>query len=183
MKKEYSVTIDGELIHFEFKDSLMHCQGDDAGNIDAIITTKPPLPQNKLLDELYIKVPGNNEYLYIYSYGVVEDSLKVTFNSSKHVDIEQPPESVEVYWGEEDATFIGEMSCLAFSKEVESSIAAEVEEVDEPSNVDDETYNDTVDDKNDAAQQKSELNSSKQQRYIYIGIVLLLMLVGFIFLA
>ncbi len=66
MDKEYSITIDGEAVSFEFKDSLIHTEGGSAGNIDAIITTTPPVPQNRLLDELHIKIPGTDEYLYIY---------------------------------------------------------------------------------------------------------------------
>lgn len=122
MEKEYSVTIDGEVVTFQFKDSLIHAEGEHAGNIDAIITTKPPLPQNRLLDELHIKVPGTDEYLYIYGYGAVENSLKATFNSSTLVDIQKLPEVVNVYWGEHGEQFIGEMCCQPFTEEAESKI-------------------------------------------------------------
>lgn len=128
MDKEYSVTIDGEAVTFEFKDSLIHCEGESVGNIDAIITTKPPLPQNLLLDELHIKIPETNELLYIYGFGAVENSLKVTFNSSIHVDKRNLPESVEVYWGSNGDQYIGEMCCRRYSENREHELADELEE-------------------------------------------------------
>ncbi len=132
MDKEYSVTVDGEAVTFEFKDSLIHAEGESAGNIDAIITTKPPLPQNLLLDELHIKVPGTDEFLYIYGYGAVENSLKATFNSSDLVDTQKLPEMVEVYWGANGEQFIGEMCCQPYSETAESELSEEMEEIDEP---------------------------------------------------
>jgi len=126
MDKEYSITIDGGLVTFEFKDSLIHSEGELAGQIDAIITTKPPLPQNLLLDELHIKVPGTNEYLYIYGYGVVENSLKATFNSSDIVDTQKLPDMVEVYWGANGEQFIGEMCCQRYTKIIESEISEKI---------------------------------------------------------
>jgi hypothetical protein len=131
MDKEYSVTIDGEAVNFEFKDSLIHAEGEHAGNIDAIITTKPPLPQNLLLDELHIKVPGTDDYLYIYGYGVVENSLKATFNSSALVDTQKLPEMVGVYWGANGEILIGEMSCQPYSETIEHELADELDEIDE----------------------------------------------------
>ncbi len=130
MDKEYSVTIDGDAVIFEFKDSLIHCEGEATGNIDAIITTKPPLPQNLLLDELHIKIPGTDELLYIYGFGVVENSLKATFNSSIHVDKNNLPEVVEVYWGANGEKLIGEMSCRLYSENIEHELADELEEID-----------------------------------------------------
>ncbi|MFT5395262.1 MAG: hypothetical protein ACI85N_000446 [Gammaproteobacteria bacterium] len=138
MDKEYSVTIDGESVIFEFKDSLIHGEGEATGNIDAIITTKPPLPQNLLLDELHIKIPGTDELLYIYGFGVVENSLKATFNSSLHVDKKNLPESVEVYWGANGEQLIGEMCCRLYSENSEHDLAVELEET-EP---EDDTNND-----------------------------------------
>jgi hypothetical protein len=132
MDKEYSITIDGEAVTFEFKDSLIHAEGEHTGNIDAIITTKPPLPQNLLLDELHIKVPGTDEYLYIYGYGAVENSLKATFNSSVLVDTEKLPEMVEVYWGANGDKFIGEMCCQPYSETAESELSEEIEDIDTP---------------------------------------------------
>jgi hypothetical protein len=41
MNKEYSITVDGKNVTFEFKDSLIHAEGDAAGNIDAITTITP----------------------------------------------------------------------------------------------------------------------------------------------
>ena len=137
MDKEYSVTIDGEAVIFEFKDSLIHGEGEATGNIDAIITTKPPLPQNLLLDELHIKIPGTDELLYIYGFGVVENSLKATFNSSIHVDKNNLPESVEVYWGANGEQLIGEMCCRLYSENIEHDLADELEET-EP---EEELYN------------------------------------------
>ncbi len=130
MDKEYAVTIDGEVVTFEFKDSLIHCEGDATGNIDAIITTKPPLPQNLLLDELHVKIPGTDELLYIYGFGVVENSLKATFNSSIHVDKNNLPESVEVYWGANGEQLIGKMSCRRYSESIEHELTDELEETD-----------------------------------------------------
>jgi hypothetical protein len=135
MDKEYSITIDGETVTFEFKDSLIHTEGTSAGNIDAIITTKPPVPQNRLLDELHIKIPGTDEYLYIYGYGAVEYSLKATFNSSSLVDIKNLPEMVEIYWGENGEQFIGEMCCQPYSEKAEHELSDEIvtpEEIEEP---------------------------------------------------
>jgi hypothetical protein len=126
MDKEYSITIDGETVTFEFKDSLIHTEGKSAGNIDAIITTTPSIPQNRLLDELHIKIPGTDEYLYIYGYGAVEYSLKATFNSSNLVDIEKLPEMVEIYWGENGEQFIGEMCCQLYSEKVEHDLSDEI---------------------------------------------------------
>ena len=128
MDKEYSVTINGETVLFEFKDSLIHREGGAAGNIDAIITTTPTLPQELLLDELHIKIPGNNEYLYIYGYGVVENSLKATFNSSNIVDSEKLPEMVEVYWGANGEQLIGEMNCRVYSEKIETELSGDIEE-------------------------------------------------------
>lgn len=127
MDKEYPVTIDGETVTFEFKDSLIHAEGEAVGNIDAIITTKPPLPQNLLLDELHIKLPGTDEYLYIYGYGAVENSLKATFNSSSLVDIQKLPDMVEVYWGANGEQFIGEMCCQAYTNKAESELSDKID--------------------------------------------------------
>ena len=126
LNKEYSITIDGQPVTFEFKDSLIHAEGSHAGNIDAIITTRPPLPQNLLLDELHIKIPGTNEYLYIYGYGAVENSLKATFNSSKLVDKQNLPEKVEVYWGSNGEQLIGEMNCMPYSEKAEHELDDEI---------------------------------------------------------
>jgi len=128
MDKEYSVAIDGESVIFEFKDCLIHGEGDATGNIDAIITTNPPLPQNLLLDELHIKIPGTDELLYIYGYGIVENSLKATFNSSLHVDKNNLPEIVEVYWGANGDKLIGEMCCRLYSENIEHELADELED-------------------------------------------------------
>ena len=124
--KAYSVVIDGETVTFEFKDSLIHREGEAAGNIDAIITTKPPLPQNLLLDELHIRLPGSDELLYIYGYGVVENSLKATFNLSGLIDMEKLPETVEVYWGASGDLLIGEMRCQQYTEQAESGLSEEI---------------------------------------------------------
>jgi hypothetical protein len=128
MDKEYTAVINGETVVFEFKDSLIHAEGDAVGNIDAIITTTPTQPQNLLLDELHIKVPGTNEFLYIYGYGVVENSLKATFNSSSIVDSKNLPEMVEVYWGANGEQLIGEMSCRRYSEKIEAELSDEIED-------------------------------------------------------
>jgi hypothetical protein len=132
MNKQYSINIDGESVTFEFKDSLIHSEGESAGNIDAIITTNPILPQNQLLDELHIKIPGSDEYLYIYGYGVVENSLKATFNSSAIVDAQNLPETVDVYWGAHGEQFIGEMCCQPYSEKTESELSEEIIDAAEP---------------------------------------------------
>ena len=126
MNKEFSINIDGEAVTFEFKDSLIHAEGNSAGNIDAIITTKPPIPQNLLLDELHIKIPGSDEYLYIYGYGAVENSLKATFNSSSLVDKKKLPEKVDIYWGSNGEQFIGEMICQPYSEKAEHDLSDEI---------------------------------------------------------
>lgn len=132
MDKVYSITIDGETVTFEFKDSLIHAEGTSAGKIDAIITTTPLLPQDLLLDKLHIKVPGSDEYLYIYGYGVVENSLKATFNSSSLVDTNNLPEMVETYWGANGEQFIGEMCCQPYSEKAEHELSDEIVESEEP---------------------------------------------------
>jgi hypothetical protein len=132
MNKEYSMAIDGQQVSFEFKDGLVHAEGDHAGNIDAIITTTPPLPQNLLLDELHIKVPDTNEYLYIYGYGVVENSLKATFNAAKVINKQNLPEKVDIYWGPNGEKYIGEMNCMPYSEKVEHDLDDEVTESVEP---------------------------------------------------
>ena len=132
MNKEYTIAIDGKNVTFEFKDSLIHAEGDAAGNIDAIITTTPALPQDLLLDELHIKIPGTDEYLYIYGYGAVENSLKATFNSSAIVDIQKLPEKVEIYWGANGEQFIGEMNCQPYSEKIESELTDEIIAPEEP---------------------------------------------------
>ncbi len=131
MDKEYSITIDGETVTFEFKDSLIHTEGESAGNIDAIITTTPSIPQNRLLDELHIKIPGTDEYLYIYGYGAVEYSLKATFNSSNLVDIEKLPEMVEIYWGANGEQFVGQMCCQPYTEKAEHDLSDEIAEPEE----------------------------------------------------
>ncbi|GEM_PF-3446688 len=135
MDKEYSITIDGEAVTFEFKDSLIHTEGTSAGNIDAIITTKPSIPQSRLLDELHIKIPGTDEYLYIYGYGAVEYSLKATFNSSSLVDTKNPPEIVGVYWGANGEQFIGDMCCQPYSEKTEHELDDEIIASEEPSEI------------------------------------------------
>jgi hypothetical protein len=128
MDKEYTAVIDGETVVFEFKDSLIHAEGNAIGNIDAIITTTPILPQDLLLDELHIKIPDNNELLYIYGYGVVENSLKATFNSSSIVDPQNLPEMVEVYWGAKGEQLIGKMNCRRYSEKIEAELSEEIED-------------------------------------------------------
>lgn len=126
MDTTYTTTINGDNVTFEFKDCLIHAEGNHAGNIDAIITTKPPIPQNLLLDELHIKVPGSDEYLYIYGYGAVENSLKATFNSSTIVDKKNLPEKVGVYWGPNGEQFIGDINCQPYSEKVEHDLTDEI---------------------------------------------------------
>jgi hypothetical protein len=128
MDKEYTAVIDGETVVFEFKDSLIHAEGNAIGNIDAIITTTPTLPQDLLLDELHIKIPDKNDFLYIYGYGVVENSLKATFNSSSIVDSQNLPEIVEVYWGANGEQLIGKMNCRLYSEKIEAELSEEIEE-------------------------------------------------------
>jgi hypothetical protein len=186
--KEYSITIDGEAVTFEFKDSLIHAEGGAVGNIDAIITTKPPLPQNLLLDELHIKVPGTDEYLYIYGFGVVENSLKATFNSSGHVDVNKLPESVEVYWGGNGEQYIGEMCCQLYSETIEHDLADELEEtVDEPEALNEndaigsnKTNEEEKKDKKLASEE--EATENKKPLAVVISIILILMVFFIIYL-
>ena len=182
MNKEYSIAIDGKNVTFEFKDSLIHAEGDAAGNIDAIITTKPPLPQNLLLDELHIKVPGTDEYLYIYGYGAVENSLKATFNSSAIVDKQKLPEKVEIYWGANGEQFIGEMNCQPYSEKIESELAEEIVAPEEPSqNSETETIP-----KEELNEKQDETNavekSSSNKKLILIGAVIMIIIVAFLLL-
>ena len=176
MEKEYSVDIDGETVVFEFKDSLIHSEGPSAGNIDAIITTRPPLPQNLLLDELHIKVPGSDEFLYIYGYGVVENSLKATFNSSALVDADKLPDMVQVYWGAHGEKFIGDMCCQQFSEEAESRITVDS---------DDDEQAETGPEEEQAVsdiESNSEHGEFNYQRFIYAGIIVILFIVFYFIL-
>ena len=185
MNKEYTVTIDGNPVTFEFKDGLIHAEGNHAGNIDAIITTTPPLPQNQILDELHIKVPGTNEYLYIYGFGVVENSLKATFNSSKLVDKQKLPEKVDVYWGPNGELFIGEMNCMPYSEKVEHKLDDEVlsqEESERTTQVvtdfkpELEQTTQVVTDFKD--EPKQEEKASSNMKWIVIGAVILVVIVA-----
>ena len=185
MDKEYSVTIDGETVTFQFKDSLIHAEGESAGNIDAIITTKPPLPQNLLLDELHIKVPGDDEFLYIYGYGVVENSLKATFNSSEHIDTQKLPEMVEVYWGANGEQFIGQMCCQPYTEKAESELSEEIEDIDEP---DDSNHVPQVEAsvKEEVNEKQEEINpvekSSSINKMILIGTIILVLFIALLFI-
>ncbi len=185
MDKEYSITIDGEQIAFKFKDSLIHATGEHAGNIDAIITTIPPLPQNLLLDELHIKVPGGDEFLYIYGYGVVENSLKATFNSSDLVDTQNLPEIVEVYWGANGEKLIGEMCCQAYSETAESELSElseEMEEIDEPEELNN-IQEAEASTKEEANEKQNEIDSVEKSspinKLFIIGAVILVLLIAF----
>lgn len=183
MDKEYSVTIDGDAVIFEFKDSLIHCEGDATGNIDAIITTKPPLPQNLLLDELHIKIPGTDELLYIYGFGVVENSLKATFNSSIHVDKNNLPEIVEVYWGANGEQYIGEMCCRRYTENIEHELADEIEETELEEEL---NNNKTPDSNNENANKQSStplITSTKNKSPLKIItiVILIVIVVHFIY--
>lgn len=183
MDKEYSITIGGEAVTFEFKDSLIHADGEHAGNIDAIITTKPPLPQNLLLDELHIKIPGADEYLYIYGYGAVENSLKTTFNSSNLVDTHKLPEMVEVYWGANGEQFIGEMCCQLYTKTAESELSEKIEDIDEPgaSNNNQEVESSTIKEVNKIDENISpEYQTTSTNKILYIVVPAILILVVFL---
>jgi len=137
MNKEYSMTIDGQAVSIEFKDCLIHTDDNHVGNIDAIVTTTPPLPQNLLLDELHIKLPGTDEFLYIYGYGVVENSLKATFNASKLIDKQNLPTTLGFYWGANGEQFIGETVCIPYSEKAEHQLDDEIiEEVDAENEID-----------------------------------------------
>jgi hypothetical protein len=178
MDKEYTAVIDGETVVFEFKDSLIHTEGNAIGNIDAIITTKPTQPQNLLLDELHIKIPGTDKYLYIYGYGVVENSLKATFNSSSIVDLNNLPETVEVYWGANGEQLIGEMSCRLYSEEIEAELSEEIEEVDIPEKK--STEKETADIKEEkVAEEKNEKKSNKLPVIIIASITIILLIIYF----
>ncbi len=178
MNKEYSITIDGKEVTFEFKDSLIHAEGDAAGNIDAIITTTPPLPQNLLLDELHIKVPGTDEYLYIYGYGAVENSLKATFNSSAIVDKQKLPEKVEIYWGANGEQYIGEMNCQPYSEKIESELSDEIiaPEESEQAPETETSPNEEVNDKQDETNTVDK--SSSNNTLIMCGVVILIIVVA-----
>ncbi len=170
---EYSITINGEAVTFKFKDSLIHAAGNHAGNIDAIITTEPTLPQNLLLDELHIKVPGTNEYLYIYGYGTVENCFKATFNSSKIVDKQKLPEKVDVYWGPNGEQYIGEMNCIPYSEKVEHKLDDEIIAPEEPAESE-KTIQVVTDVKKEA---KPKEISSLNTKWIVIGVTILLMII------
>ena len=174
MDKEYSVTINGEAVTFKFKDSLIHAEGNHAGNIDTIITTEPTLPQNLLLDELHIKVPGTNEYLYIYGYGAVENSFKATFNSSKLVDKQKLPEKVDVYWGPNGEQYIGEMNCMPYSEKVEHKLDDEIIEQEEP--VETEKTTEVVAEIKE--EQRPKENTSSNKKWIIIGSTILLIAIA-----
>ena len=179
MDKEYSITIDGEAITFVFKDSLIHNEGESAGKIDAIITTKPPLPQNLLLDELHIKVPGTNEFLYIYGYGVVENSLKATFNSSNLVDSQKLPDMVEVYWGANGEQFIGEMCCQRYTEIIESEISEKIEDINESE--DSNKFQEVDSSVNKKDEKPDSVNISKSNNiYIYIAVSAVLIFAVFL---
>lgn len=182
MNKEYSIAIDGKNVTFEFKDSLIHAEGDAAGNIDAIITTKPPLPQNLLLDELHIKVPGTDEYLYIYGYGAVENSLKATFNSSAIVDKQKLPEKVEIYWGANGEQFIGEMNCQPYSEKIESELTDEIiaPEESEQTPETETSPKEEVNEKQDET--KTEGKSSNNKLIIYGVVILIIVIATFLLL-
>ncbi len=177
MNKEYSIAIDGKNVTFEFKDSLIHAEGDAAGNIDAIITTKPPLPQNLLLDELHIKVPGTDEYLYIYGYGAVENSLKATFNSSTIVDTQKLPEKVEIYWGANGEQFIGEMNCQPYSEKIESELTDEIIAPEEPGQAP-ETETSPKEEVNEKQDETNAVDKSSNNKLILISVVILIITVA-----
>ena len=176
MNKEYSITIDGKDVTFEFKDSLIHAEGDAAGNIDAIITTTPPLPQNLLLDELHIKIPGTDEYLYIYGYGAVENSLKATFNSSAIVDKQKLPEKVEIYWGANGEQYIGEMNCQPYSEKIESELTDEIIAPEESEQAP-ETET-SPEEENEKQDETNTVDKSSNNTLIMCGVVVLIIVVA-----
>ena len=179
MNKEYSMTIDGQAVTFEFKDGLIHAEGNHAGNIDAIITTKPPVPQNLMLDELHIKIPGTEQYLYIYGFGVVENSLKATFNASKIIDKQNLPEKVDIYWGPNGEQYIGEMNCLPYSEKVEHKLDDEIiEEVDseETTEVTEDFKEEKTKIKKDEV--KAEEKTGSNTKWIVISTVMLVIIVA-----
>ncbi len=173
MNKDYSIAIDGKNVTFEFKDSLIHAEGDAAGNIDAIITTTPPLPQNLLLDELHIKVPGTDEYLYIYGYGAVENSLKATFNSSAIVDKQKLPEKVEIYWGANGEQFIGEMNCQPYSEKIESELTDEIIAPEESGQAP-ETETSPKEEENEKQDESNTVEKLSNNTLIMCGVVVLI---------
>lgn len=184
MNKEYSMTIDGQAVSFEFKDGLIHAEGNHAGNIDAIITTKPPLPQNLLLDELHIKIPGTDQYLYIYGFGVVENSLKATFNAAKLIDKENLPGKVDIYWGAHGEQYIGEMNCLPYSEKVEHKLDDEIIET-----VDSEQTTEVVTTTNEEEttikkdKPKTEEKTSSKTKWIVIAAaIVVIAVIAFVFL-
>ena len=181
MNKEYSITIDGKEVTFEFKDSLIHAEGNAAGNIDAIITTTPPLPQNLLLDELHIKVPGTEEYLYIYGYGAVENSLKATFNSSVIVDKQKLPEKVEIYWGASGEQYIGEMNCQPYSEKIESELSDEIIAPEESEQAP-ETETSPEEEVNEKQDETNTVDKSSNNTLIMRGVVILIIIVAAILL-
>lgn len=181
MNREYTIAIDGKNVTFEFKDSLIHAEGDAAGNIDAIITTTPALPQDLLLDELHIKIPGTDEFLYIYGYGAVENSLKATFNSSAVVDKQKLPEKVEIYWGANGEQYIGEMNCQPYSEKIESELTDEIiaPEEEPEQTPETETHPEEVSEKQDET--KTEKKSSNNKLIIY-GVVILIIVIVIVLL-
>ncbi len=178
------MTIDGQAVSFEFKDGLVHAGGNHAGNIDAIITTTPPVPQNLMLDELHIKIPGTEQYLYIYGFGVVENSLKATFNASKIINKENLPEKVDIYWGANGEQYIGEMNCLPYSEKVEHKLDDEIIETVE-SELTTEVATTTIEEETKIKKDepKTEAKTSSNTKWVVIGaVVLAAVIVAFILL-
>tara|TARA_B110000116_G_C16732656_1_gene534464 strand:- start:337 stop:849 length:513 start_codon:yes stop_codon:yes gene_type:complete len=100
-----TIQIDGNPVELQFHDCVLFTSGEFGGNIDFQIAFSEPVPDQEVIENLRLRMPGKKKLLDVTSFGDLDGVMEITiFSESELAPIGQAiadnavPSEVEVFW-------------------------------------------------------------------------------------
>ena len=100
-----TIQVEGNQVQAQFNDCVLYTSGEFGGNIDFQITFSEPVPDQEVIENLRLRMPGKKKLLDVTAFGDLDGIMEITiFSKSELAPIGQPipesstPSEVEVFW-------------------------------------------------------------------------------------
>lgn len=102
---QVTIQVEGNPVEMQFNDCVLYTSGEFGGNIDFQIAFSEPVPDQEVIENLRLRMPGKKKLLDVTAFGDLDGVMEITiFSKSELAPIGQPipessvPSEVEVFW-------------------------------------------------------------------------------------
>ena len=105
-----TIHVDGRSVQAEFSECILHISGEFGGNLDFSVRFSEPVPTEKVLQNLRLKLPDKERLIDVAGYGEIVGGLEINMGSNlvppgEDIPASAVPPNVEVFWLEKDRSF------------------------------------------------------------------------------